>query len=355
MWDGDRESGREKDGSAVLRTVLVDDRWIPIGMHHGLVSVLIPVYNAGPLLRASVSSVLTQTYQNLEVIIIDDGSTDHCLDSIVDLKDGRIRLLRQKNAGKPAALNAALSILKGDFYAVQDADDISYPTRIEKQVKCLRQNPALAAVFVGHDLRIADRTMAPRFAAKDEATCRQDIEKMRMPAHDPTVMYRVSSVRDFRYDESLPVVEGFDYILRVGELFPMLVWGECLYSYRIHPKSLTSQSLQRNQMMVRKVLEKTSTRRSIPIQPELLGSASRRKQRDELGIVTQSMESVLDFRRSGQTAAALKVALGCLCLRPYDVFYSRPLVFWAAPLRVIHWYRHRKSNAGNGQIHNQVN
>ena len=69
----------------------------------GLVTVVICVYNAGAFLRPSVESILSQTYQNLEVILVDDGSTDGCFSAINDLSDPRMRILRQENRGKPAA------------------------------------------------------------------------------------------------------------------------------------------------------------------------------------------------------------------------------------------------------------
>jgi len=73
-----------------------------------LVSVLISVYNAGEYLRSSVQSILSQSYSNLEILIINDGSTDGCMDSMADLEDSRIRIITQKNAGKAVALNRAL-------------------------------------------------------------------------------------------------------------------------------------------------------------------------------------------------------------------------------------------------------
>ena len=78
-----------------------------------LVTVVICVYNAGDFLRPAVESVLNQTYTHLEVLIVDDGSTDGCLSTIQDLHDPRIRILRQENRGKPSAMNYALSEMKG--------------------------------------------------------------------------------------------------------------------------------------------------------------------------------------------------------------------------------------------------
>src|SRR5262249_46667806 len=199
-----------------------------------LVTVVICVYNAGEYLRPSLLSIMEQTYRNLDILIIDDGSTDGCFESVQDLMaDSRIRVFHQANATKPVALNRALDRVQGEFYAIHDADDISYPSRIESQVRALLNRPQLAAVFCGNELILNGRSMAPTFATKCEADCKLEIGAFRIPALDPTGMFRMSLVGHIRYEASLPIVETFDYILRVGEQYPMIVLGECLYGYRI--------------------------------------------------------------------------------------------------------------------------
>src|SRR3954468_1189497 len=127
-----------------------------------LVTVVMCVYNAGEFLRPSLFSIIDQTYRNLDILIIDDGSTDGCFNSVQDLlADGRIRVIHQANAGKPVAINRALDQIRGEYYAIQDADDISYPTRIERQVRALLTRPHLAAVFCGNELIIGGGFMAP--------------------------------------------------------------------------------------------------------------------------------------------------------------------------------------------------
>ena len=116
-----------------------------------LVSIVTCVYNAGEYLRPSVLSIVNQTYRNLDIIIVDDGSTDDSLDTITDLlDDSRIRVFRQANAGRSVALNRALDLVQGEFYAIQDQDDISDPTRIQKQLEAMLSRPELAAVFCGY-------------------------------------------------------------------------------------------------------------------------------------------------------------------------------------------------------------
>src|SRR5262245_49494514 len=124
-----------------------------------LVSVVMPVYNAGAYLRLAVESVLSQTHSNWELLIVDDGSTDGCMSTVEDIRDERIRRLRQVNSGKPTALNRALDVAQGEFYALLDADDISYPRRLERQVACLSSHSDVAGVFCGHDVIIDGRRL----------------------------------------------------------------------------------------------------------------------------------------------------------------------------------------------------
>jgi len=315
-------------------------------MTEPLVSTLIPVYNAGEYLRASVQSILSQTYSNLEIIIINDGSTDDCMGSIADLKDPRMRIISQENRGKAIALNSALKELSGEFYAIQDSDDISYPTRIERQVQCMLENSDLAAVFTGYDIILDERRLAPRFAGKDIQECRMDIEQMHMPAHDPTGMFRMSMVAEMRYEPTLKVGQGFDYILRVGERYPMMVLGECLYSYRIHPRSVTRQNAVKKEDMIRKVLRRACERRGLDpaehISSDSQPGADSLRKTQETGIVTHFMESVLDLRRAGKTWLSLKTALACIQRYPYDPVYYKPLAYSLAPLVLIRYYRYRK-------------
>lgn len=111
-----------------------------------LVSVLLPVYNGEPYLVEAVNSILSQTYRNLEIIIINDGSTDGSAATIDRFADPRIITLHQANRGLAATLNRAVGIASGTYLARQDADDFSHPARIEKQVRFLHHNPEVGVV-----------------------------------------------------------------------------------------------------------------------------------------------------------------------------------------------------------------
>jgi glycosyltransferase involved in cell wall biosynthesis len=313
-----------------------------VGVESTLVSVVICVYNAGNFLRSAVLSVIAQTHAALEILVVDDGSTDGCINTLRDLNEPRMRIVRQDNRGKPAAMNRALAEVRGEFYAIQDADDLSHPRRIEEQLACLANNPDLAAVFCGHELVLEGKHMAPTYPVKDREQCRRDIfDNLDMPAHDPTGMYRMSMVGNMRYDEELHIAEGYDYIARVGERYPMMVLGQCLYSYRISWDTLTRKDPARRRQMLQLAAQKLRERRNLPDDPITTSQALSNRDADN-DLVSHFMMSALDQRRIGKPMGALRDAISCLQLHPLDLHYYKPLAYAIAPVRLVSWYRQRK-------------
>jgi len=303
-----------------------------------LVSVLVCTYNAGPYLRPAVLSLLEQVYTGIEIVIVDDGSDDGCIETIADLKDARIKLVRQENRGKAGALNRGVAESRGELFAIQDADDLSHPQRIAKQVALMLEHPDLAAVFCGHELILDGKHRAPRARAHDRAECRRIVARMGMPAHDPTAMYRRALVKDLRFEPVEPA-EGLDFIIRVGEKLPMMVLGECLYSYRISAGSATRQDAERRFENVLSVYARACARRGLPESmkshffndPWLLG---RNRVRDH-NLPAHFMESCIDLCRSGQRLEAARTALVCSALRPFDLHYHKALLYSLLPAGVV--------------------
>lgn len=314
------------------------------GSRSPLVSVVTCVYNAGEYLRPAVLSIVGQTYRNLDIIIVDDGSTDGCLDTITDLLDDkRIRVFRQANATRPVALNRALGLVQGEFYAIQDADDISEPTRIERQLEAILPRPELAAVFCGYWLHVEEKRIAPQMAAKGEAECKADIDAFRVPAHDATGLFRVSMIGDMRYDVSLPFAEAVDYILRVGERHPMIVLGDCQYGYRWHPDSLTQSDPGRRDRMVAMMLEQACHRRGQSFDTTF-PHGPRRKYRSsnsaaDNDIASVFVTSVLSQRQAKRGWGAVRTGLHCARLHPFDPYYYKALMYAVAPAPMLRFIR----------------
>jgi glycosyltransferase involved in cell wall biosynthesis len=313
----------------------------PCETRGSLVTVIMPVYNAGAYLRPAVESVLAQTYAHWELVLIDDGSTDGCVEALADIEDPRIRRFRQTNSGKPAAMNRGLALARGEFYALQDADDLSHPARIERQAACLEANPQVAGVFCGHEMILDGRALAATFRAKTVEECARDIEAGRMPGHDPTAMYRLSMVREIDYSEDLAVVEGLDYIMRVGERFPLMVLGECLYGYRIHAQSLTKQNPSHRNRMIQAAFDRMYDRRGEPRRPAPgldRGPGGRLRDADN-DLVSHFTQSVADQVLAGRRAGAVGTGFACWRLHPGSVYYAKPLLYALTPRRLMKLYR----------------
>jgi glycosyltransferase involved in cell wall biosynthesis len=317
-------------------------------MDNPLVSVVIATYNAGDDLRAAAQSVLRQTYQNIEVLLVDDGSTDGSVDRLIEqVSDPRLRVIRQANTGRAAALNRALQEIQGQFYATQDADDESYPQRIERQLRCLQDEPDLAAAFCGYDLILGHERVAPMFIGRDRAWCRRRIENLQMPCLDPTAMYRVAHVTDVWYEPSLRIGAAYDYVLRIGERHPMVVMGECLYSYRVDSAGVTRGDPWKRQQYVRQVRQRARVRRGMMHDP--VGTAFepqdppqrwRNRDRDN-NLQARFVESVVSLKSSGRLKEAVQTAARCASLHPLDPQYYRAFAYALAPKTLIQMYRRR--------------
>jgi glycosyltransferase involved in cell wall biosynthesis len=106
------------------------------------VSCIIPAFNCARYVGEAIDSALAQTYRPVEIIVVDDGSTDGTAD-VVDAYKKHVRYLRQTNAGPAAARNYGLRVASGDFMALLDADDIWHPDKLDRQISCFRNRPEL--------------------------------------------------------------------------------------------------------------------------------------------------------------------------------------------------------------------
>src|SRR4051794_12933269 len=108
---------------------------------HPLVSVIVPVFNGVEYVGEAIESALRQTYTNIEVIVVDDGSTDHTRSVVKSLagRDGRVRLVGQANGGVARARNQGILFARGEMIAPLDADDLWAPNKIERQMSRMRE------------------------------------------------------------------------------------------------------------------------------------------------------------------------------------------------------------------------
>jgi hypothetical protein len=198
-------------------------------------------------------------------------------------------------------------------------------------------------VFCGHDLILGDRRIAPVFRNRTPDECRRRIEAFCMPAHDPTVMFRVSMVRTLRYEEALRIGQGFDYILQAGETHAMEVLGECLYSYRVHDASSTRRDPGKRLRDLRELRRRAEIRRGRQpsLVPELQPRRTWRNRDYDNNLAAHFMDSVVCLRQRGRRLQALQTALRCSRIHPLDPHYHKAVLLAILPLRWVSKLRRR--------------
>ncbi len=131
-------------------------KWMRPEFEEGLVSVIIPTYNRAHFLKDALDSVVSQTYRPIEVLIVDDGSTDETESMVeywrseVDALDFQARYIRQENGGAPKARNRGLLESRGEFIQFLDSDDVLHPEKLSRQVACLRESDGVDYVYGLH-------------------------------------------------------------------------------------------------------------------------------------------------------------------------------------------------------------
>jgi glycosyltransferase involved in cell wall biosynthesis len=236
-------------------------------MSYATVSIVMPVYNAERYVAQAVESILTQTFGDFEFLIVDDGSTDDSLRILRDYerRDNRVRLISRPNTGYVIALNEMLAMAKGEFVARMDADDISLPERIGRQVAFLREHTDVACVGTSSDRIDAKgrRIGQVRHQLNDDEVF-AGLLRGDNPVLHPSVMMRADAAKGAGgYDTSLMPAEDLDLWLRLSEVGRVSVLPDILIKYRLHSGSV-SEKMQLVQMQkLREACERAWRRRGV--------------------------------------------------------------------------------------------
>jgi glycosyltransferase involved in cell wall biosynthesis len=216
-----------------------------------LVSVIIPTYNRSKLLQIAVESVLAQTYPKIEVIVVDDGSTDDTVETMAQYARS-VTYLRQINQDVAAARNTGIRAASGEYLTFLDDDDLILPTKIERQVQILASQPAVGLVHCGYyhideaGNRVDKMVFLPEGEVLKELVCRQFIW-----AGAP-LLRRQCIERVGPFDEDIPAISAdWDMWLRIaqaGYLFACV--QEPLGAYRIQRGSMLADVARLEQATV---------------------------------------------------------------------------------------------------------
>jgi len=208
-----------------------------------LVSVVIPVYNGQRFLRESLESVFAQTFQDFEIVCVDDGSTDASYELLQQYR-GRVRVIRQANAGQSAARNAGVREAAGTFMAFLDQDDRWYPSKLAQQVAVLNAESDVVLVHCNYDrvdgegrVLVAGAALAEQASALASPLGLMIGEALIFPS--AMLVRRDVFQRVGGFDPELRGFEDFDLIARLKEEGRFVLLNEPGMAYRLHVGGFT--------------------------------------------------------------------------------------------------------------------
>lgn len=208
-----------------------------------LVSVLMPVYNAAEYLSTSLSSIIAQSYTQLEIVIVDDASTDQSLDIVQSFLDPRIVIIKNsENMGLAASLNRAIDSSTGIFLARMDADDIAHPSRISRQVNFMLDNPDVDVL--GTSMQYFGESRFLNHFPKTHEACRSYLMLNVCFGH-PTVMFRryvFQATENFYAPRLKQYSEEYDLWCRLADKYRFHNLQQVLLYYRTYPPAIKSKA-----------------------------------------------------------------------------------------------------------------
>lgn len=206
------------------------------------VSVIMSVYNTEKYVGKAIKSVLDQTFSDFEIILIDDGSADSSIEIVKQLKDPRIRIVRQTNHGLVYSFNKAVSLARADFLARMDADDITLPSRFEKEIAWLKadKHRGLVGTYFSY---IDEETSKPLDVVMDPPFKHLDIARLMYivnPFGHGSIMMRKDAVAQAGgYHAEYEPSEDYDLWRRIAKDWQIGMIPEVLYLWRFHPGSIS--------------------------------------------------------------------------------------------------------------------
>jgi glycosyltransferase involved in cell wall biosynthesis len=204
------------------------------------ISVIMPAYNAEKYIKDAIDSILSQTFQDFELIVLNDCSKDSTEQIILSYTDDRVVYLKNEvNMGVAATLNRGLAAAKGEYIARMDADDISLPERFAHQVAFLDANPKVAVLGTNVETFNENGPLYTGWSATDPAQMKVDLLFSCGLAH-PSVMMRREAVQTLGgYDLAYEGMEDYDLWCRVAENYDVTTLEQVLFRYRVHGAQVT--------------------------------------------------------------------------------------------------------------------
>jgi len=301
------------------------------------ISVVMAVYNEERYIEKSISSILSQSFENFEFIIIDDGSTDNTKKIISSFDDSRIKLLITDHGGLPKALNIGISHSKSNLIARMDGDDIANEFRFEKQIIYLNNN--YNCVAVGGCVKIIDKDGNFLYNQK------MPLSDKKIRTYFPNIQLYHSSIifrKDIYfkcggYDEKLFTAQDqllFNKMAKYGELVNI---DYEILKYRIHPGALSRRSKSENQILSKSISNIINKKKSLNSNYDLINSIYLRNKNKKYlnkSLYYQAI-GIIYIKNNFRRFYALKFLTFSVLINPFSIVSWFNLLLLVLPFKYI--------------------
>jgi glycosyltransferase involved in cell wall biosynthesis len=230
------------------------------------VTVVLPVHNGEATIGETVASVLSQTFRDLLLIVVDDGSTDGTQSALEIVDDSRLLVISTPHSGSAASRNRGVDYVASDFVAFIDADDVWLPTKLEAQCAALERMPQAAVAYCWTDYVEADGSfLCPDGRPVFEGWVYEPLLTHNFIDCGSNILVRRQALLEVGgFDETLPVLEDWELHLRLAAQAPFVCVPEALVHYRQSPGSQSTRIALMEATFLR-VVEKIFSRAARPI------------------------------------------------------------------------------------------
>ncbi len=224
-----------------------------------LISVIIPTYNRGRLILDSVKSVLNQTYKNIELIVVDDCSTDDTEQILKSLNDSRLNYLRlEKNSGACSARNRGIEVASGEYLAFNDSDDLWLPEKLNCQLDFLNKSSA-DVVLCKMECRTPENEFIHNFPNIEYDKQLSFSELLKYNSSSTQTLFGKSGcLKDIKFDSTMPRLQDWDEVLRLSQRYKVFYQNKILV-HTFFQKDSISTHPEKGVLAMSKLFEKHKT------------------------------------------------------------------------------------------------
>lgn len=223
-------------------------------------------YNQADFIEHSINSILTQSFSDFELIVVNDGSTDDTANIVESFKDNRIRLTHNDgNKGLIYTRNRLLTLARGEYIAILDGDDIAYPDRLKTQYCYFMDNPD--AVLCGGHAAIIDEN-GNKTGDMLRVPIDSNVDLFMLfgnPFVNSTAMFRADTFKELKGYQNYTISEDFDLFIRMAEMHKVTNLDKTLVDYRIHSKNTSTLNTDLRLANERKIISHMQQRIGIPL------------------------------------------------------------------------------------------